>query len=484
MSVTALATLLWGTAQVISASTPPNIIYILADDHGVGDLGLWTEDESVETPHLDYLAQAGVNFQNGYATAGICSPSRIAITTGRYQQRLGTYWYRGEALNLDQLPTIPERLQARGYTTAMVGKFHFNGTHPGPSERNFPTRHGYDFFYGFSGGAKHYLIHNQAAEDAFLNKVREHAPGNLGYPIMFPGPMWIQEEKKDQEGFATELFGQKARDFIASHQGQPFFLMLSFSAVHDVTQQLPAAYLAEQGLPPYREWDPAVETAAEWLDGALETGDGRARAYLLAQLHYLDTEVGKLLEFMQKKGLRENTLLIYHSDNGGSLKNGASNGSLRGGKFSLFEGGVRVPMFLSWPARIPSAQTFAAPVSSLDLAATLLAAAGEEPLTHLDGHNLLPYLVEGVESPASLMERPLFWAAEGEFAVRAGRWKLHHAAANRRRDRQILLPHAISLFDLETDPGEKVNRITEHPAEAAHLLQLFLNWRTTMATPQ
>jgi rhamnogalacturonyl hydrolase YesR len=220
-----------------SESDKLNIILIMADDLGYADLSCTGLADDVHTPNIDRIAKNGIRFTNAYVTAPICNASRIAIATGVYQQRQGQYWYRGPGLYDPTYRTIGETLKARGYKTGYVGKYHHGGN-DAPNKRGFPLNHGYDTFYGFSGGTKHYLIHNRASEKKLYRA----------------GPMYVEDELQDVEGFTTELFGEKGRHFVREHKDEPFHLFLSFNAVHHYINQLPEAYLKEKGLSRYPDF--------------------------------------------------------------------------------------------------------------------------------------------------------------------------------------------------------------------------------------
>lgn len=176
---------------------PTNVILIVADDLGYADMSCTGLADDVQTPHIDQLAERGIRFTNGYATAPICNASRISLITGRYQQRQGQYWYAGPGLHDPKIATIAEILKEHGYATGFVGKVH-HGSSDKPAGRGFPLNHGFQYFYGFSGGTKHYLHHSRKYGEGMLHE----------------GPMWVQRKQQDVEGFTTELFGAKSREFI------------------------------------------------------------------------------------------------------------------------------------------------------------------------------------------------------------------------------------------------------------------------------
>lgn len=453
--------------------TSPNVILIIADDQGHADLSCTGRAADVSTPQLDALAASGVRFEQAYATAPICNASRAAIITGCYQQRFGTVWYGGKGLHEARFVTLAEQLGAAGYRCGYVGKFHYgNRRSAQPDQRSFPLNHGFDEFYGFHGGRKHFLHHRRALEQAFQASRRQHRRKGQS---LAQGPMFDGRELRDQEGFSTELFGRRARQFISANREGPFFLHLGFNAVHNFTHQLPAEYLASQGLKGYRDWDPEVEAYYDWYQQGRKPNNPEGRAHYLGQLHYLDTEIGRLLAHLERLGLREDTLIVYIGDNGGSTPIYADNGPLRGSKYTLYEGGLRVPMIVSWPAAIDGGKVLDNVVAGFDLFPTICAAAGVAAPDHLDGLDLLP-LLRG-EDPERA-HRELYWDTGHEIAVRQGRYKLRIGRRDRHaRHEMVELELGEFLYDLEADPGETRNLRGEQPERFAQLLAAHAAWR-------
>ena len=353
------------TAAVAVAQTrPPNIVLIVADDLGYADLGIHG-GKDVATPSIDALAAAGARFTNAYSTGCVCSPSRVGLLTGRYQQRTGhdSNPHRQFGLDLKEV-TLAQRLKSAGYATGIVGKWHL-----GDSKEQNPLARGFDEFYG----------------------ILEHGigPGEKGGKEIVVYRGWDRAETPADH---TTAFGREAVAFIERHKDQPFFLYVPFTAVH-------APHVA----PP-----DAVKKVEQ-------IADPRRRRYL-AMLATLDEMVGRIAAKLREEKLEENTLVAFMSDNGGP--DGApDNGALRGGKWTLWEGGIRSPLFVAWRGRIPAGRVSDEPVIQLDLAATALAASGIPPKSEwkLDGVNLLP-LLEGKSS--RLDREALFWRFGPQFAIR------------------------------------------------------------------
>lgn len=452
---------------------PPNVLLIVADDQGYADLGCAGLVDDVETPHLDRLAARGTRFTQAYAASPICNLSRMALMTGVYPLRFGSRWYGGKGLHLEQHPTLGECFQRAGYATGYVGKFHYGSNHK-PESRNFPLTHGFEEFYGCSGGRKHYLVHNAAAEAAF-QKVKQ-ANERAGQSLRMD-PMWVGDQTTDVEGFSTELFGARARAFLDEHKAEPFLLVLAFNAVHNFTHQLPPEYLEAQGLKGYRDWDPAKEDYYDWYRAGRAPNNPEGREQYLGQLHFLDVEVGRVLAHLDALELTEDTLVVYIGDNGGSTPIYADNGPLRGSKYTLYEGGLRVPLVVSWPARWQSGVLRDEVVSSMDLLPTLLAAARVEQPAVLDGHDLAVIL----RGEGSVSHEALFWETGNESAARVGDLKWHAATSKQHADYEMVeLELGEFLHDLARDLGERTNLAEDEPDQLRDLQQAHATWKQRM----
>lgn len=477
------------TCQTALASEQqrPNVLLIIGDDQGYADIGVTGLASDVNTPNLDALAKTGIRFTQAYVAAPICNVSRTSLITGSYPQRFSGYWYGGKGLGDAAFSTLAEELQNQGYQTGYVGKYHY-GSNLSTSSRNFPLRHGFDSLYGFSGGRKHYMVHNAEQAGKFKQRVKQAsklAGKSVGSAKSLKmEPMWVNDEQVDQKGFSTELFGEQARKYLIDYSEQnkqandenqqPFFLQLSFNAIHNFTHQLPKEYLAKHDLKARHDWQPEKETFTQWYENTMNPNNPQGRAYYLAQLSYLDSEVGKVLSTLKAQGLADNTLVVYISDNGGSTSIYADNGPLRGSKYTLYEGGIRVPMIMNWPKRYPQAKVLNNVVSAMDLYPTILQTAGIKVPAHIDGQDLSP-LLNGAEP--NLSHNILFWDTGHEVAVRQGKWKYRFAKGDQYAKRQLVeLELGEFLYDLDKDPGEKHNLAKLNPKVVQHLKAKYQEW--------
>jgi arylsulfatase A-like enzyme len=404
---------------------PPNIILIVADDLGYGDLGV-QGGRDVATPNIDRLAAEGVRMTDFYANHPSCAPSRAALMTGRYQHRFGFENNPGPAqhgapevgLPRDE-GALPERLQALGYATGMVGKWHIGFT-----PENQPTGRGFDAFYGFLGGAMAYTADARSGAKSMLR-------GRAAAPM---------------PAHTTEAFADEAARFVRIHAERPFFLYAAFNAVHA----------------PLQSTDPYLARFADVEDPSRRT--------YLAMLAALDDAVGRILTAVEAEGLSGDTLVVFTSDNGGpTWQTTSSNGPLNGVKGLTLEGGIRVPTLFRWTGRIPAGRTSPVVGTGFDITATLLAAAGAPGGEDLDGVDLMPYLTGAAKGPA---HEALYWRLGPQAAVRSGRWK-----AVKAEDRWF-------LFDLATDPGERHDLATRRPERLRELQARWSRWSASMSPPR
>lgn len=454
--------------------TQPNILLIVSDDHGYADRSVLGHHQDVRTPQLDRLAASGVSCTDAYVAAPICSPSRAAIMSGQYPQRWGVTWFGNSCFALDR-ESLAERLVGQGYRTGYFGKVHYGPEKPG--ERPCPPHHGFQTtWYGLAGlqqGRLNYLHHSEAA-------VEDYGPEASWR--MAVQPMLEGDEPVELEGFLTAEIGRRAREFVASpDREQPFFAMVAFNAVHNFCWQLPADELERRGLPTVGDFKDGAVDYLDWYDGAISPNLEHGREYYLAQLELMDAEIGTLLDQLDSLGLAENTLVVYLTDNGGSPCNYADNTPLSGSKYTLREGGIRVPFLTRWPeGGWSGGTTHSGLASSLDLYPTLLAAAGDVTVTGNDGVDLGPALRgERPEERASL-----HWDCDFQWAVRSGDLKLRWVDGQSQEAQGIrLVEHAetgdgLSLHDLAADVGEHTDLTAARPEDVARLRALHEQWRT------
>jgi arylsulfatase A-like enzyme len=423
---------LLGLAGAAAAEPKPNVIWIVADDLGAADVGVQGAQSEVKTPSLDALAAGGVRFSAGYVSAPQCAPSRAGILTGRYPQRFGVEENDVGSLPASE-PTVAQRLRDAGYATGQVGKWHVDGaegdeqdTPPGTREGACsPQLHGFaEYFCG--SGCNYFASHDLA-----------------GRPLPEP-PAHVADPRA-----RIEVQTEAALSFVQRHASGPFFLYLAYSAPH----------FPLEAPEPFFSQTPAA-LAPE-------------RRMALAMIAAIDDGVGRLRARLRELGIADRTLVAFLSDNGATLKQGAWNGSLNlpyvGEKGMLTDGGVRVPFLVEWPAALPSGRTFAAPVLSLDLAATAIAAAGLPADAKLDGVDLVPF-VNGARD--GVPHDAIYWRWRSQAGIRAGRFKLVRIGADRRY-----------LFDLADPAGETRNRLALQPKLAAELERKLAAWSATLARP-
>lgn len=447
----------------------PNLIFIVADDLGYGELGSYGGRE-IPTPHLDRLAAGGVRFTQGYVTASYCAPSRAALLTGRYQTRFGFEGNPVGVRNTDpniglpvNEPTLANHLRAAGYATGMVGKWHLGGT---PAFQ--PLRRGFDEFFGFLHEGHTYVPPPWHGVTSWLRRTSLPDGGKGRWTSPEGHIIWSTHMGRDEPDYnadnpllrdsqpinetahLTEAFTREACDFITRHRAQPFFLYLAYNAVHSPLQADNRYVEKFRHIPDIHR---------------------RIFAALLAQL---DDSIGAVLSRLHDTGLERDTLVVFLSDNGGATRElTSSNAPLRGEKGSLFEGGVRVPMIIRWPARIPTARVVESPVISMDATATALAAARIQPNPASDGIDLIPFLAADAEPPT---DRAFFWRAGPRASIRAGQWKLLREPAGGE-------PGRWQLYHLDHDIGEKTDLATKEPARVAELAERWNRWSANQSAP-
>jgi arylsulfatase B len=460
------------TARTLPAADRPNVVLIVADDLGYGELGCYGGTE-IPTPNLDRLAQQGVRFTSGYVTSPFCAASRAGLLTGRYPTRFGFEYNPIGAKNAAPgigLPaaeiTLASRLRDAGYATGLIGKWHLGGT-----AEYHPQRRGFDEFFGFLHEGHYYVPPPWQGVTTWLRR-KTLPDGSQGRWTSADGhtiwsthmghyepdydadnPLLRGSQPHAESMHLTDAFTREACGFIKRHAQQPFFLMLAYNAVHSPLQ-------ADNQRLAKLEHIPDIQ-----------------RRLFAALLTQLDEGVGRVHAQLQESHIERNTLIIFLSDNGGPTRElTSSNRPLRGGKGELYEGGVRVPFIVSWPARCAASSTVNQPVISLDAAATILTAAGVSEKQYpratasspKDSVDLHPLLCGTSEQPP---HASLYWRVGAKAALRHGSLKL------------VRMSGKWELFDLEKDLSESQDLSAEQPERTRQLVDMWEAWNAQQAQP-
>lgn len=411
----------------------PNIIYIVADDLGYADLGCYGGRPAAfgpVSPNIDALAHNGMLFTNGYSNSPVCSPTRFALMTMRYQYRLrggmdepiSSKAKNSPVLGLPpEVPTLPSLLQQSGYTTALIGKWHL-GYPP-----NFgPRKSGYEHFFGIMAGGVDYFSHRSGAGQHDL---------------------YSNEDPHHEIGYLTDLLSQRTVQFIeeqaADNAHTPFFISLHYTA-------------------PHWPWETREDyEKSQNIQNLFDLDSGNVATYQ-KMIHHMDEGIGWITEALRKHGMLDNTLIVFTSDNGGERF--SDNWPLVGGKMDLTEGGIRVPWIAHWPEVIPAGTVSQQHCMTMDWSATMLELAGASPDPDypLDGQSLARVL----QSPAATFERPLYWRMNHrqQRALRVGPWKY------------LKVDQHEYLFNIEQDARERANLRALHPEKFQALQQQWLQW--------
>ena len=415
MSITHVLVVTISLLMACVGDARPNIVVILADDLGYHDLG-FQGSTRIKTPHLDALAAGGTVFSDAHTTASVCSPSRAGFMAGRYQQRFGheaNVPPSDRGMDTGEY-TMGQAFQDLGYATFVVGKWHL-----GDPDRCYPTRRGFDEFYGLREGSRSYWHDPKKHDKPGSYKAIEHNGKQLSF-----------------EGFLTDRFTDQAIRMVTSAE-KPFFLFLSYTAPHGPLQ-------------------------AEEAD--LARADKRNPYVALVQ--NMDDNIGRFIKALEDKGIRDNTLIWFFSDNGG-VASSASNVPLNGKKGIKFEGGHRVPFVMNWPGQVPAGKTFGGLSSAMDIFATSFTLAGGTTTPKpLDGVDLMPFVTGKAEGDP---HAKLFWKKLEGAAVRAGDWKLIQTKG---------LP--VMLYNLKDDLSESTNLADSHPEKVKELLTKYAAWNAEM----
>jgi len=410
-------------------SSRPNVVLIITDDVGYGDLGAYGAPD-IKTPNIDRLAREGVKMTDFYSNGANCSPTRAGLISGRYQQRFAIERPLGHSSTADSargLPangrSLPRLLADNGYATALIGKWHL-----GYQPQFSPAAHGFSYFFGFKAGYTDYYQHTDAAgaADLFENDQQVSVPG-----------------------YMTDLITQRSIQFMARNKDRPFFIDVAYNAAHWPYQRPDAPSVARDNGRHLTAFDSATNTRADYA----------------AILERADRGVGAILRALDSLGLANNTIVIFTNDNGGEWL--SRNTPLFHNKSSLWEGGIRVPAIIRWPGHIPRGSVSGQVGITMDLTVSLLAATNSTIPSDagFEGMNLFPIL----ERRAAPVERTLFWRINGtqrrQLAVRSGDWKL------------LIDQERPLLYDVRKDLGERSEASARHPEIAARLRVLIDKWQ-------
>ncbi|GAB2988137.1 sulfatase-like hydrolase/transferase [Cyclobacterium sediminis] len=444
-------------------SAHPNIIIILADDIGYGDLGGWYGGEA-NTPHLNRLAQKGMLFTDFHSNGAMCSPTRAALLTGRYQQRVGIedplpgFWQKpgkGKVKGISDAKhakpkTIANYLKETGYATAYYGKWHL-GNHPDAN----PTKFGFDEFKGLTSGCGDYF-----------SKIDRY-----GYP-----DWWHNDQLFFQKGYTTDVITSNGINFIKQHKKQPFFLYLAHLGVHFPWQSPEDEQLQtrEKGKD-FTSNKPGTQSKL----GPHKPKD--VPTVVHEMIESLDRNIGRLVQFLEEEGLADNTFIFFTSDNGQYLDYDGktwpkvgSNGKLNGEKGDLYEGGHRVPAIAYWPGKIPENVISDETLMSMDILPTVLKIIGS-PMPNQNGKNALDgtSFLDLITQRKAMPQRTIFWKTPEAKAARKGNWKILFDEENKEG----------MLVDLATDIGEKENKKSLHPEIFENLSSSLKAWEKKVSNP-
>ena len=437
-----LGSFTFAQVNTTKSTTKPNLIVIMTDDMGWADVG-FNGCKDIPTPNIDRIANEGVRFEEGYVSFPVCGPSRAGFLTGRYQDRFGFTTNPSIDPNnpISGLPleeeTMAQVLKKVNYNSAIIGKWHM-GTHP-----NFhPLERGFDYFYGFLSGG-----HNYYPEQLTINDLSEVKRKWQWYRTKI-----IENRTKVKtDDYLTDELSAAAVNYInkQAEDDQHFMLYLAYNAPHS-----------------------PLQATEKYLSRFPKITDKKRKTYA-AMVSAVDDGVGRVLEALKEKGLDENTIVVFLSDNGGAHNNAADNGPLRGSKGDLFEGGIRVPFAMRWKGTIPEGNSYKKPISSLDIMATIVAQSNVkiDPNRPLDGVNLIPFLT-GAEIGAP--HDYLFWRKweQNAMAIRHGNYKL---IANKQKQQA-----SPNLYNLSKDKNERIEIGFEKKKISKQLHEKWEQWNSEM----
>ncbi|MDO4355138.1 MAG: sulfatase-like hydrolase/transferase [Clostridia bacterium] len=425
----------------------PNVIIIMTDDQGYGDLSCMGATD-FRTPHLDEMARQGTRFSCMYSNSPVCSPSRASLLTGRYPGNAGVRailaGHRRASGLTPKVPTIATALHRLGYRTGLSGKWHL-----GLRDECRPNANGFDEFSGFLAGCVDYYSHifYWGMADGHTDPTHD---------------LWENDQEVYQNGeYMTERITRRSVEFIQKHSGEPFLLYVAYNAPH-YPMHAPEKYLRRfEHLP----WD---------------------RRIMAAMISAVDDGVGEIRAELERQGILDNTLIYFQSDNGPSRETrnwldgtedpyyGGTSGIFTGHKYSLFEGGIRIPAIMSWPGHIPAGRVIDSPHAAMDVFPTVLEACGGDPGEYeLDGRSMLPMMLGGEEA----VHEAIFWEMDEQTAMRSGNYKLvlHGRLVEGEQQRA-----EVFLSDLSRDPGERENLAEALPEVTEDMRKRALAWRAKL----
>ena len=437
LSLLIINTMIFGYAQQKSS---PNVIVIMADDMGYGDVG-FNGCEDIPTPNIDKIASHGVVFKSGHVSFAVCSPSRAGLLTGRYSQRFGyerniLYVPNDRNMGLDlEEETMADILSKVGYKTMLIGKWHL-GSH----EDLHPLKRGFHEFFGFLGGGHYY----------FPTELNITDPLSISdEPRSYKTKLNSGRTPVDESEYITDAFSREAVSFIERNISNNFFLYLSYNAPH-TPLQAPNKYLSRFN----------------------DITDKKRRTYA-AMVSAIDDGVGMILEKIKTNKIDQNTIIIFLSDNGGPIDNGSRNGNLNGKKGTLLEGGIRVPFAMQWTGVIPEGMIYEKPVISLDILPTILAQIETDikPKRSFDGVNLIPYLLKEKNAAPHKM---IYWR---NYDMK------NYASISGDGKKLWMKGDSVLLFDLQKDVGESKNIADENKHLVNKMKKQVHQWEKALKLP-
>ncbi len=469
------AALTVGSMEGCASSAPPNVVFIMADDLGYGEVGVYGQAK-IRTPSIDRIANEGMRFTQHYSGSPVCAPSRCVLLTGLHtghayirdndeMNERGDVWHdpdlEGQRPLLEGTYTLGTLFQNAGYVTGAIGKWGLGG----PGSSGAPNRQGFDHWYGYLCQR---VAHNYYPTHLWRNEEKDLLEGN---EYFYPHQRLPEGADPDDPAsyapysgrdYSMDHMAEEARGFIRDHAREPFFLYLPFPVPHAALQ------VPEDSVDEYAQAFPETP----YVGDRGYTPHQKPRAAYAAMVTRMDREIGSILDLLDELGLAENTLVLFTSDNGPTFNGGTdseffgSAAGLRGLKTELYEGGIRVPLVARWPGRIPAGSTSELPSAFWDFLPTFAELTGQALPVITDGVSILPTL-EGRTGDQAERDY-LYWEFQGRQAVRLGRWKAYRRAS----DGQF------ELYDLDADRSESSDVARGHPEVVARITEIMANART------